>query len=97
MFQVRNEKNIKNFKNTFGVELKEDQIKLLDRYYAIKNSNQKARWGMQDKILNDLYKQIKEIYDKKRLNQRMRKEKLSFSLELSLLFNCRKLRVYKPL
>lgn len=65
MFQVRNEKNIKNFKNTFGVELKEDQIKLLDRYYAIKNSNQKARWGMQDKILNDLYKQIKEIYDKK--------------------------------
>ena len=24
MFQVRNEKNIKNFKNNFGVELKED-------------------------------------------------------------------------
>jgi len=51
LFCVRNEKGIKAFKTNFNIELNPDQIKMVDRYYAIKQSNQKARFGMQDKLL----------------------------------------------
>lgn len=36
---------------------------------------------MQDKILKDLYNQLKEIYDQKRLKQRMKQEQKEYFKE----------------
>ena len=81
MFQNRNEKAIKAFKTNYNVELKEDQIKMVDRYYSIKQSNQKARFGMQDKLLEQICSKLQVKFDLKRLNQRMRQEQAEYFKE----------------
>ena len=78
LFQNRNDKAIKAFKTNYEVELKEDQIGFVNRYYKV---NQKARFGIQDKLLQQICSQLTVKFDMRRLKQRMKQEQREYYKE----------------